>query len=122
MERQTGHPLGYVEQLYTFADRDRSADDPARRVISISYLGLAFDPSEHATLVWSGPANAAVDTTVHAARRLRGKGWSAQQLIHPKGYGVAYTADRSGIGTLVYTQLLDDKSRPTSDVMVRRFE
>ena len=43
VERQTGHPLGYVEQLYTFADRDRTGaggaplDGP---VIGISYLGL----------------------------------------------------------------------------------
>ena len=40
VERQTGHPLGYVEQLYTFADRDRAAEGTARRFISISYLGL----------------------------------------------------------------------------------
>ena len=40
VERQTGHPLGYVEQLYTFADRDRIGASGARRVISISYLGL----------------------------------------------------------------------------------
>jgi hypothetical protein len=40
VERQTGHPLGYVEQLYTFADRDRAGDGGTRRVISISYLGL----------------------------------------------------------------------------------
>jgi hypothetical protein len=40
VERQTGHPLGYIEQLYTFADRDRIGDEPARRAISISYLGL----------------------------------------------------------------------------------
>jgi len=39
VEQQTHHPLGYVEQLYTFADRDRTADD-AQRVVSISYLGL----------------------------------------------------------------------------------
>ena len=39
VERQTGHPLGYVEQLYTFADRDRAGNAAARRV-SISYLGL----------------------------------------------------------------------------------
>jgi len=39
VERQTRHPLGYVEQLYTFADRDR-AGGSAQRVISISYLGL----------------------------------------------------------------------------------
>ena len=39
VERQTGHPLGYVEQLYTFADRDR-APPAGRRIVSISYLGL----------------------------------------------------------------------------------
>ncbi|WP_250889004.1 hypothetical protein [Mesorhizobium sp. dw_380] len=38
VERQTNHPLGYVEQLYTFADRDRIGDE--RVQISISYLGL----------------------------------------------------------------------------------
>ena len=37
VERQTHHPLGYIEQLYTFADRDRG---PNGRVISICYLGL----------------------------------------------------------------------------------
>ena len=40
VETQTHHPLGYVEQLYTFADRDRS-DEAGARVISVSYLGLA---------------------------------------------------------------------------------
>jgi hypothetical protein len=39
VEQQTHHPLGYVEQLYTFADRDRTA--PGRQVVSVSYLGLA---------------------------------------------------------------------------------
>ncbi len=39
VERQTHHPLGYVEQLYTFADRDRGLG-PDQRFISISYLGL----------------------------------------------------------------------------------
>ena len=39
VERQTRLPLGYVEQLYTFADRDR-AGVTASHVISISYLGL----------------------------------------------------------------------------------
>ena len=38
VERQTHHPLGYVEQLYTFADRDRTALN--QRTVSISYLGL----------------------------------------------------------------------------------
>lgn len=40
VEQQTGHPLGYIEQLYTFADRDRFIDEWAHRAISISYLGL----------------------------------------------------------------------------------
>jgi hypothetical protein len=40
VEKQTGHPLGYVEQLYTFADPGRSGDAKAPHSISISYLGL----------------------------------------------------------------------------------
>jgi len=37
---QTGHPVGYLEQLYTFADRDRTQENADGRTISISYLGL----------------------------------------------------------------------------------
>jgi hypothetical protein len=40
VERQTRHPLGYVEQLYTFADPDRRGGAGGARAISISYLGL----------------------------------------------------------------------------------
>lgn len=50
IESQTGHPVGYLEQLYTFADRDRATEGavPAgvsgagayTRHISIGYLGL----------------------------------------------------------------------------------
>lgn len=39
IESQTHQPIGYIEQLYTFADRDRAPDE-GRRVISVSYLGL----------------------------------------------------------------------------------
>ncbi|ARP96511.1 NUDIX hydrolase [Bordetella genomosp. 13] len=39
VEAQTHHPIGYMEQLYTFADRDRS-DEGGARVISVCYLGL----------------------------------------------------------------------------------
>jgi hypothetical protein len=55
VEQQTGHPLGYVEQLYTFADRDR-AGEGAQRTISISYLGLAREePAPGArTTGWRG--------------------------------------------------------------------
>jgi len=54
VERQTGHPLGYIEQLYTFADRDRIGDEPVQRVISISYLGLTREEQseERTTHSW----------------------------------------------------------------------
>ncbi len=46
VEDQTHHPVGYLEQLYTFADRGRGMDAGigARR-ISISYLGLVQEQS-----------------------------------------------------------------------------
>lgn len=38
VEEQTGLTVGYLEQLYTFADRGR--DGGGARIISVSYLGL----------------------------------------------------------------------------------
>ncbi len=56
VEEQTHHHLGYLEQLYTFADRDRTADGVERQVIAISYLGLTrearSDPPE--AVSWEG--------------------------------------------------------------------
>ncbi len=40
VEQQTHHPLGYVEQLYTFADRGGAGMDATPHAISISYLAL----------------------------------------------------------------------------------
>ncbi|RJT41422.1 hypothetical protein D3227_06450 [Mesorhizobium waimense] len=56
VERQTNHPLGYIEQLYTFADADRIDDEHVRRVISISYLGLTREeqPERSPTHGWHG--------------------------------------------------------------------
>jgi hypothetical protein len=56
VEAQTGHPLGYVEQLYTFADRGRSGDAKTPHSISISYLGLTREDSvgEGSEAHWSG--------------------------------------------------------------------
>ncbi len=51
VERQTHHPLGYVEQLYTFGDRGRhtQAGDTDAHVASIGYLALtrAADNASH---------------------------------------------------------------------------
>ena len=49
VQRQTGQSLGYVEQLYTFADRDRT-DTGGSRVVSISYLGLTREVRDGAIL------------------------------------------------------------------------
>ena len=55
VEAQTGHPLGYVEQLYTFADRGRTGDADRRTAISISYLGLTREDQVGAGEAhWSG--------------------------------------------------------------------
>lgn len=44
VEQQTHHELGYVEQLYTFADKGRFHASGAR-VISVSYLALTVEGS-----------------------------------------------------------------------------
>jgi hypothetical protein len=48
VSEQTGAPLGYVEQLYTFGDRGRHAQagDPAH-VVSVGYLALTRIGLEH---------------------------------------------------------------------------
>ncbi len=51
VERQTHHPLGYVEQLYTFADQQRGGG----RGISVSYLGLTREaPVLDPDAAWRG--------------------------------------------------------------------
>lgn len=42
VKERTGMELGYVEQLYTFGDRDRADGDPtsASRLISVAYVAL----------------------------------------------------------------------------------
>ena len=55
---QTGLELGYVEQLYTFGDRDRQAaqDDEGSRVISVAYLALVREeePAPGVEAAWRG--------------------------------------------------------------------
>jgi hypothetical protein len=46
-----GMPLGYVEQLYTFADSDRRAGD--KRIVSIGYLALVCADAAKNNTVWS---------------------------------------------------------------------
>jgi len=56
VERQTSQKLGYVEQLYTFGDRDRveTGDGRAGRALTVAYLALAREarPGGAAEAVW----------------------------------------------------------------------
>jgi hypothetical protein len=49
VEEQAGLTLGYVEQLYTFADRHRDPRELAggSRIVSIGYLALAHEAEPH---------------------------------------------------------------------------
>ena len=55
---QTGLELGYVEQLYTFGDRDRRPppEGESARVISVAYLALVREeePAPEADAAWRG--------------------------------------------------------------------
>lgn len=50
VEQQTHHRLGFVEQLYTFADPDRLG--VGGRTVSVSYLGLTRGPGGDPAGVW----------------------------------------------------------------------
>ncbi len=49
---QTGHDLGYVEQLYTFGDRDRRLGASGTRLLSIAYLGLVKEAQPSPGAAW----------------------------------------------------------------------
>src|SRR6267154_4780766 len=54
VERQTSQRLGYVEQLYTFGDRDRVEDARAGRALTVAYLALVREarPGGVGEAVW----------------------------------------------------------------------
>jgi hypothetical protein len=49
---QTGLAVGYVEQLYTFGDRDRQRTDGAERQLSVAYLGLVKEAQPAPGAAW----------------------------------------------------------------------
>jgi hypothetical protein len=54
VKEQTAHPVGYLEQLYTFADRDRNNEILGGRTISISYVGLVREQIGAGRPGWHG--------------------------------------------------------------------
>jgi hypothetical protein len=49
---QTRHDLGYVEQLYTFGDRDRRRGASGSRLLSVAYLGLVKEAQPSPGAAW----------------------------------------------------------------------
>ena len=49
---QTGLAVGYVEQLYTFGDRDRQQQNGAERHLSVAYLGLVKEAQPAPGAAW----------------------------------------------------------------------
>jgi len=56
VERQTSQKLGYVEQLYTFGDRDRVEDARSGRALTVAYLALVREarPGGSGEAAWQG--------------------------------------------------------------------
>ena len=52
VEQSTHPPLGYVEQLYTFADRDRTTGGEGLRTIALSYLALTREDEDAPGAAW----------------------------------------------------------------------
>lgn len=94
VEELTGHQLGYVEQLYTFADADREDGDV--RAISISYLGLTrIEAAEkswvpwYELLPWEDHRNA--DESVTIVSDL--KAWAGQNQGRLRRIGLTFGVD-----------------------------
>ena len=98
---QTGAPLGYVEQLYTFGDRGRHAQagDP-NHIVSVGYLALtrgmqAADMASGASFRpwylffpwedWRARKPAIVDRKIAPALRK----WAARDPDRPNAYGLS---------------------------------
>ena len=53
VREQTGLELGYVEQLYTFGDRDRAPDAAHMRRLSVGYLALVHETAAAPGTRWA---------------------------------------------------------------------
>jgi hypothetical protein len=129
---QTGLALGYVEQLYTFGDRDRAPDAATTRRLSVGYLALVQETPVppgtrwvdlHEFLPWEdhrhGPPRVVDELTTalegwagaHTDRRQRiamtfGATWDGIRAL--ERYELLY-----GVG-LVAERAVDDQRPPTT--------
>ena len=101
VSEQTGLPLGYVEQLYTFGDRGRHAQvgDRDPHVLSIGYLALTRQAAKGALAAgaafrpwyeffpwedWRAKKPAMIDERILPALRK----WAARDPDRPNAYGL----------------------------------
>lgn len=134
---QTGLELGYVEQLYTFGDRDRAPDAATTRRLSVGYLALVQEtPASpgtrwvevHDFLPWEDHRQgrpAVVDELTAALDRWAGTDPDRQQRLAVT-FGVAWDGIRAleryellyGVG-LVAERAVDDRE-PIADTACGR--
>jgi hypothetical protein len=109
VERQTSQKLGYVEQLYTFGDRDRVETGEALpgRALTVAYLALVREarPGGAADAVWqnwyrffpwedwrSGKPAALAPLEEHLSRWARQAATGAGRLLREERVGLAFAA------------------------------
>ncbi len=109
VERQTSQKLGYVEQLYTFGDRDRieSEDRLAGRALTVAYLALVREarPGGVAEAVWqnwyrhfpwedwrAGKPAALVPLEKRLSRWAEGAAGDAERRLRTERLGLAFGA------------------------------
>ncbi len=107
VEARTHHPLGYVEQLYTFADRDRLDPHGERRqMMSISYLALTREAPAEGLAEWydwyhyfpwedwrRGPPAMLAEQLRPALARWVAEAPSAQRSAREQRVGLVFGAD-----------------------------
>jgi len=97
---QTGIEVGYVEQLYTFGDRDRTRSGPAR-VLSVAYLALVREAGTapgaawldwYAMLPWEDRREGIPEATVEFVLPLL-DAWAGSDLRRRERIGVCFGVD-----------------------------
>jgi hypothetical protein len=109
VERQTSQKLGYVEQLYTFGDRDRleTGDDGPSRALTVAYLALVREarPAGAVEAVWhnwyryfpwedwrDGKPAALPALEERLSRWARGAATEAERRLRDERIGLAFPA------------------------------
>lgn len=113
VREQTGLALGYVEQLYTFGDRDRAPDQDRTRRLSVGYLALVHETEAAPGTRWA-PVYDLLPSEDHRARTPDAVGtlhealqrWSADHPQRRERVTMAFAGPWDGIRALDRYELL----------------